>query len=141
MKKERAKRDESRHGDRTVCVVQDRYTGWIDGYPSPSRTSEAIQNHLSHFIGRLESCDLLCFDNAKEYIAAAEALKIRYQTRDKNRPASNGVAERAVRRLLEGSRTVLYDSGLPHCYWSEAVKTYYANRKFHDVIRDAKKTP
>ena len=65
---------------------------------------------------------------------------MRYDTRDATRPASNGVAERAVRRMLEGARTVLYDSGLPHCYWSEAVEAYCANRNFHDEIRNTKKT-
>ena len=88
----------------------------------------------------METVDLLYFDNAAEYVAAAQHKKIRFDTRDANRPASNGVAERAVRRMLEGARAVLYDSGLPHCYWSEAVEAYCANRNFHDEIRNTKKT-
>ena len=95
---------------------------------------------LDHFVGRVESVDLLYFDNAAEYVAAAQHKTYRFDTRDANRPASNGVAERAVRRMLEGARTVLYDSGLPHCYWSEAVEAYCANRNFHDEIRNTKKT-
>ena len=95
---------------------------------------------LDHFVGRIETVDLLHFDNATEYVAAAQQMKTRFDTRDANRPASKGGAERAVRRMLEGARTVLYDSGLPHCYWSEAVEAYCANRNFHDEIRNTKKT-
>jgi Reverse transcriptase (RNA-dependent DNA polymerase)/gag-polypeptide of LTR copia-type/GAG-pre-integrase domain len=36
---------------------------------------------------------------------------------------SNGVAERAIRTIIEGVRTVLVDSGAPHFLWAEAAAT------------------
>ena len=32
----------SRHGDRTLCVMQDRFTGWMEAIPSRDRTKESI---------------------------------------------------------------------------------------------------
>ena len=107
----------SRAGDVTTCVIQDRYTCWIWGYPSPDKSTESIVSSLRDFVSPHEAVDLLYFDNAEEYLAAARQLGYRYATRSKNRPASNGVAERAVRRVLEGARTALYESGLPHACW------------------------
>ena len=133
--------DVSRHGGTTSCVVQDRYTGWVDAYPSPWRTEEAIILARKHFIGPRGGSELLYFDNAREYLAAARSLQIRWNARGKNRPAANGVAERAVRRMLKGTRTILHDSGLPYCCCTEAATTYCANRSFHDLIRNTNKTP
>ena len=118
------KEHRSRHNDSTMCVLLDRYTGWIGAYPAPARSTPMIVNTLQDFVGRKEFCSLLYFDGAPEYIAAARQLQIRYDTRDANRPASNGVAERVVRTQLEGTRSVLFASGLQHCYWAEAAKCY-----------------
>ena len=130
----------SRHGDKTVCVMIDRYAGWMAAIPSPNRTTEAIVHSLQQMIGRKNHCELLYFDNANEYIAAARFLQIKFNTRTANRPQSNGVAERAVRRVLEGARTLLHKAGLPHCYWPEACQAYTALRNFHDEIRKTNMT-
>ena len=54
----------SRHNDKTMCVLLDRYSGWIGAYPSPARSTPAIVNTLNDFIGRKDYCDLLYFDGA-----------------------------------------------------------------------------
>ena len=45
-------------------------------------------------------------------------------------PQQNGVAERLNRTLVEGVRTMLADSNLPHRFWAEALSTmvYLRNR-------------
>ena len=131
----------SRHGGKIVCIILDRYTGWLGAYPSPDRTTSSIVASLQHFIGRKETCNLLYFDNADEYLAAAKQMQITYDTRDANRPASNGVAERAVRSLLEGARSVLFESGLQHCYWAEAADYFSFTKNITVPVRDTKKTP
>ena len=39
-------------------------------------------------------------------------------------PQQNGAAERLNRTLIEGVRTMLADSKLPHRFWAEALSTY-----------------
>lgn len=38
--------------------------------------------------------------------------------------AANGMAERANRTVIEGTRTFLDESGLPHSFWAEAATTF-----------------
>ena len=42
----------------------------------------------------------------------------------------NGIAERKNRSLMEAARTMLFDAGMPKCWWVEAVNTanYVSNR-------------
>ena len=95
---------------------------------------------LRHFAGRRQEIDYLYFDNAREYLDAANQLGIIYGTRDANRPQSNGVAERAVRSILEGTRSVLFQSGLPHCYWAEAAECFAFPQNIHSKVRNTKDT-
>ena len=39
-------------------------------------------------------------------------------------PQQNGTAERLNRTLIEGIRTMLADSKLPHSFWAETLSTY-----------------
>ena len=77
-------------------------------------------------------------DNASEISKAAIALKWRNSTCTPNRPQSNGAAEQAVRRVLDGTRTILYRSGLPHSWWAEASKCYCCLRNITDVVKEGK---
>lgn len=38
--------------------------------------------------------------------------------------AANGMAEQANRTVIEGTRTSLDESGLPHSFWAEAAATF-----------------
>ena len=65
-------------------------------------------------------------DGADEIHAACVELGIRHDVSEPNRHESNGVIERANRTVIEGTRTVLYQSGLPYKYWPEAME-YFCN--------------
>jgi hypothetical protein len=130
----------SRHKDKTLCVMLDRWAGWYGAYPAPDRTTETIVQNVQHFAGRRQKVDYMYFDNAREYIDAATQMGISYGTRDANRPQSNGVAERAVRTILEGTRSILFQSGLQHCYWAEAAECFAFSKNIHSLVRNTKET-
>lgn len=67
-------RDVSRHGDKTICVMQDRYSRWVWGYPAPDRPIPTIVANMLRLIGAHGLVGLLYFGRAKEYIAAATQL-------------------------------------------------------------------
>ena len=74
-------------------------------------------------------------DNGGEYTStefAAFMAKegIRHEFTIPHTPQQNGVAERLNRTLIEGVRTMLADSRLPHRFWAEAPSTcvYLRNR-------------
>jgi len=55
---------------------------------------------------------------------------IKHELTTPHTPQQNGVAERLNRTLIEGMRTMLADSKLPHRFWAEALSTavYLRNR-------------
>ncbi|UYV79312.1 hypothetical protein LAZ67_17002102 [Cordylochernes scorpioides] len=74
-------------------------------------------------------------DNGREYVnrRVEDFLNqsgIKHQLTVPYSPAQNGVAERKNRSLMEMTRCMLFDSGLPQSLWAEAVTTanYLHNR-------------
>lgn len=54
------------------------------------------------------------------------------QTTNAYTPQQNGFAERLNRTIVEKARCLLFDAGLPKCFWAEAVNTsnYLRNRYY-----------
>ena len=74
-------------------------------------------------------------DNGGEYTSSEFTLYmtkegIKHELTTPHTPEQNGVAERLNRTLIEGVRTMLADSKLPHRFWAEALLTivYLCNR-------------
>ena len=74
-------------------------------------------------------------DNGGEYISTEFTSYltkegIKHELTIPHTPQQNGVAERLNRTLVEGVRTMLADSKLPHRFWAEAISTavYLRNR-------------
>ncbi len=126
----------SRHGDTVSLVVQDFWTQWIASYPDAVKSAAATKQAMNLFTTPTDKVLRLYSDNSLE-IAALE-LGWRHDSCTPNRPQSNGSAERAVRRVLDGTRTILYRSGLPHSWWAEATQGCCYLRNITDVVRDDK---
>ena len=62
--------------------------------------------------------------SADEFKKALEELGMSHDTSTPHRPQTNGVAERAVRRVKEGSSCALAQSGLDDRWWPWAMKTF-----------------
>ncbi len=95
----------------------------MDCFPAQDKSAASTEDALRHFIGA-HKVKRLYSDCSLELEAACKTLRITQDTSTPNRPETNGVAERAVRRVCEGTRAVLLQSGLPHRWWTEAAKCY-----------------
>ncbi len=100
-------------GDNAVLVIQDRFTRWLECYPTPEHTTHATTTAFRAFLGHC-SAKRACADGFQELTGACKAMGIVPDIATPHRPQTNGVTERAVRRVLEGTRAVLLASGLPH---------------------------
>ena len=67
-----------------------------------------------------------------------EELSWTHDTSTPYRPETNGVAERAVTRVKEGTSAALLQSGLPEAWWNEAMACYCFLRCVHDQLEDDK---
>ena len=94
---------ESRNNHRYAVVVQDLATQWIQAYPCKTKISQETQRRLQKF---LELTIPL------EFGKACEDLSWNHCTSAPHRSETNGIAERAVRRVKEGTSAVLLQSGL-----------------------------
>ena len=129
----------SRHGDYVALVLQDSFTKWIECHPAETKSAEECKKAFTHFTGNGE-IERFYSDGSKELAKMTADLGISHDTSTPYRPETNGVAERAVRRVLEGSRAVLLQSNLPHDWWSEAATCFCFLRNVSDAV-DGKLTP
>ena len=107
--------DRSLHGDTTSLTVRDRATGWLEGFPAATKSQESAVIALQQFLGN-QTMKRFYGDCAAELYAACMQIGIRPDQASPDRHETNGVVERANRSLLEGTRTVIFESGLPHRY-------------------------
>lgn len=74
-------------------------------------------------------------DNGSEFISSEfhtflHSFGITHQTSCVYTPQQNGVVERKHKHLLQITRAIMFDSGLPNFFWGEAIltATYVINR-------------
>ena len=103
---------ESRNNHRYAVVVLDLATRWIQAYPCENKTSQETQRSLQKFLEPERKPKVIYTDNSLEFGKACEDLSWNHCTSTPHRSETNGIAERAVRRVKEGTSGVLLQSGL-----------------------------
>ena len=103
---------ESRNNYRYAVVVQDLATQWIQSFPCKTKTSQEAQRSLQKFLEPNGKPKVIYTDNSLEFGKACEDLSWEHCTSTPHRLETNGISERAVRRVKEGTSAVLLQSGL-----------------------------
>ena len=86
-------------------------------------------------IGSLKSFTLTF---PSEFDKACEDLSWNQCTLTPHLSETNGIAERAVRRVKEGTCAVLLQSGLDEKWWADSMECYYYLRNVPDLLSDGK---
>ena len=116
------KKEQKKSGlDSTAHVIKDRGAGWTRAFPAANKSAQQMMQDMLQFTGG-QRIKRWYSDGADEIHAACVEMGIRHDVAELNRHESNGVIERANRTVIEGTRTVLYQSGLPYKYWPEAME-------------------
>ena len=103
---------ESRNNHRYAVVVQDLATQWSQSYPCKTKTSQESEKGLRKFLAPSQKPKVIYTDNSLEFGKSCEELSSNHRTSTLHRSETNGIAERAVRRVKEGTSAVLLQSGL-----------------------------
>ena len=99
--------------NRYSVVVQDSATQWIQSYPCKTKTSRETERSLRKFLElSAEKPKVIDTDNSLEFGKSCEDLSRNHCVSTPHRSETNGVAQRAVRRIKEGTPAVLLLSGL-----------------------------
>ena len=77
-------------------------------------------------------------DNSLEFGKACEDLSWNHCTSTPHRSETNEIAERAVRRVKEGTFAVLLQSGLNESWWADSLEWYTYLRNDTDLLSDGK---
>ena len=105
-------------------VVQDLATQWIHSYQCKTKTSQETQKNLMKFLEPTRKPKVIYADIFLEFTS--------------HRSETNGIGERAVRRMKEGTSAVLLQSGLGNGWWADSVECYCYLRNIQDLLSDGK---
>ena len=115
---------ECRNNHRYAVVVQDSATQWIQSYPYKTKTSQETQGSLQKFLEPNRKPKVIYTDNSLEFGKACQDLSWNHCTSTPHRSETNGIAERAVRRVKEGTSAVLLQSLLDDNWWADSMECF-----------------
>ena len=113
-------------------------TQWIQSYPCKTKTSQETHRRLQKVLEPDRKPKVVYTDNSMEFGKACEDLSWNYCTSTPHRSETNGIAERAVRRVKEGTSAVLFQSGLNENWWGDFVERHTHLRNVTDLFSDGK---
>ena len=103
-------------------VVQDLATRWIQSCPCSNKNAQDTMRRLR----------VIYTDNSLEFIKASEDLPWKCDTSTSRRSETSGMAERAVRKVKEGTSIVFVRSGLDERWCGEVMECYSCSRHIQD---------
>jgi GAG-pre-integrase domain len=138
---------ESLDNIRYALVIRDDYSKYTKSYPIAEKHSDGIHELVTQFIMWVErqsgsKCKRIRSDQAPEYRTVAKWATekgIEVQKALKYTSQQNGRAERAIRTIMDITRTLLADAHIPLFYWPEITKT--AAHLYNRLIGEKEKTP
>ena len=103
-----------------------------------NKTSQETQRSLQKFLEPDRKPKVIYTDNSLEFGKACEDLSWNHCTSTPHRSETNGIAERAVRRVKEGTSAVLLQSGLNENWWADSMECFSCLRNVQDLLSDGK---
>ena len=103
-----------------------------------TKTSQETQRSLQKFLEPDRKPKVIYTDNSLEFGKACEDLSWNHCTSTPHRSETNGIAERAVRSVKEGTSAVLLQSGLNESWWADSMECYTYLRNVTDLQSDGK---
>ena len=123
-----------------ALFVQDDFTNLIQSYSTQTKNiGDTVRVYLYRFLPLHRSLDRIYTDNSREFMnTACRDLQWNHDTSELDRSETNGVADRAVRRVREGTTIALEHSGVPEEGWYCAMECSCYLRNVHDKMADGK---
>ena len=117
---------ESLNNHRYAVVVQDMATQWVQSYPCETKNFQETQKSLQKFLEPNRKPKVIYTDNSLEFGKSCEDLSWNHCTSTPHGSETNGIAERALRRIKEWTSAVLLQSGLDEKWWADSMECYTA---------------
>ena len=126
----------------TIIDMQSWCKTWLPNgssrFRAKQKTFQETQRSLQKFLEPNRKPKVIHPDNSLEFGKACEDLSWNHCTSTPHRSETNGIAERAVRRVKEGTSAVLLQSGLDEKWWTDSMECYTYLRNIQDLLSDGK---
>ena len=104
-------------------VVQDLATQWIQSYPCKNKSWQETEKSLRKFLEPSQRPKVFYTDISLEFGKSCEELSWNHRTSSPcRRSETTGTADRAIRRVKEGTSAALLQSGLDGKLWSDSME-------------------
>ena len=94
---------------------------WIQSYPCETKISQETERSLRKFLMPDRKLKVIYTDSSLEFGKACEDLSWNHCTSTPHRSETNGIAERAVRRVKEGTSAVLFNHVWMRKRWADSM--------------------
>ena len=116
-----------------ACVIQDAFTEGLQAHPCKTKGAADTFRSFQKFLGPHIKAPHVYLDNSKDVAKASDEMCVCHDTCTPYILASNGIAERAVRRVKEGTSASLVQCGLSDRWWHKAMAAFCYLRSIHDI--------
>ena len=120
---------ESRNSHLYAVGVQDLTTQWIQSYSCKTKISLETEKRWQNFLESNRKLKVIYIDNSLDFGKACEDLSWNHCTSTPHRSETNGIAERAVRRVKQGTSVVWLQSGLEEKCLADSAEMLYPSAK------------
>ena len=119
-------------------VAQDLQLNGFYRIRSKPKLFQKTQKRVQKFLEETWKPKVIHTDNSPEFGKACEDLSWNHCISTPHRSETNGVAEREVRRIKEGTSPVLLQSSLDEKWWADSMECCCYLRNFQDLLSDGK---
>ena len=121
-----------------MLSVKDLATQWIQSYPCKSKSSQETEKRLQKFLEPTWKPKVIYTHKSLEFVKGCEDLSWNHCASTPHRSETNGIAERAVRRIEAGTSAVMLRSGLDEKWWTDSMECYCYLRNIQDLLSGGK---
>jgi hypothetical protein len=122
-------------GEKVGLYIIDVFTGIQDLPALLTKTASDTAIALKYFLGEKVG-NKLYSDNSEELTKACRELGLVHPTSTPHRPESNGLCEVRIRSVVQGTRCLLLQAGLPHKYWPLAGRCWTFSKNIESSSDD-----
>ena len=121
-------------------MVQECATQWLQSYPCKTKSSQETQKSLVKFLEPTTKPKVIYTGKSLEFGKSREEVSWNHCTSTQHRSETNEIAERAVRRVKQGTSAVLLQSGLDNEWWADSMECCCYLQNVQDKLSDEKTT-